>query len=114
MPRGAAASATRARSSSLINAPVGLPGELRMPPRVRGPNAAMIQAYDINAACSGYLYALQAAYDYLQSTPDGRVYLKREEECVAACACAPVMTVNGHYHERLTIESVDEILDGLE
>ncbi len=49
-----------------------------------------------------------------ESTPDGRVYLKREEECVAACACAPVMTVNGHYHERLTAQSVDEILDGLE
>jgi NADH-quinone oxidoreductase subunit E len=49
-----------------------------------------------------------------ESTPDGRVYLKREEECVAACACAPVMTVNGHYHERLTTTSVDEILDGLE
>ena len=49
-----------------------------------------------------------------ESTADGRVYLKCEEECVAACAAAPVMTVNGHYHERLTIESIDEILDGLE
>ena len=48
-----------------------------------------------------------------ESTPDGRVYLKREEECIAACACAPAMTVNGHYHERLTIEKIDEILDGL-
>ncbi|MDE2154616.1 MAG: NADH-quinone oxidoreductase subunit NuoE [Xanthomonadaceae bacterium] len=48
-----------------------------------------------------------------ESTPDGRVYLKREEECIAACVCAPVMTVNGHYHERLTTEKVDEILDGL-
>ncbi len=34
---------------------------------------AMMQAFDVNAACSGYLYALQAAYDYLQSRPDGRV-----------------------------------------
>lgn len=49
-----------------------------------------------------------------ESTPDGRVYLKQEEECIAACACAPVMTVNGHYHEHLTEASVDEILDGLE
>ena len=48
-----------------------------------------------------------------ESTADGRVYLKREEECIAACACAPAMTVNGHYHERLTTEKVDEILDGL-
>lgn len=48
-----------------------------------------------------------------ESTPDGRVYLKREEECLAACACAPMMVVNGHYHEKLTTAKVDEILDGL-
>lgn len=48
-----------------------------------------------------------------ESTPDGRLYLKREEECLAACACAPMMVVNGHYHEKLTTASVDEILDGL-
>ena len=48
-----------------------------------------------------------------ESTPDGRVYLKREEECIAACASAPMMIVNGHYHERLTAQKVDEILDGL-
>jgi len=29
-------------------------------------------AYDINAACSGYLYALDAVYNHLQSDPDGR------------------------------------------
>jgi NADH-quinone oxidoreductase subunit E len=49
-----------------------------------------------------------------ESTPDGRVYLKREEECLAACAGAPMMVVDGHYHERLTPESIDQILDGLE
>ncbi|WP_049620878.1 NADH-quinone oxidoreductase subunit NuoE [Frateuria defendens] len=49
-----------------------------------------------------------------ESTPDGRVYLKNEQECIAACAGGPAMTVNGHYHERLTIEKIDEILDGLE
>jgi NADH-quinone oxidoreductase subunit E len=48
-----------------------------------------------------------------ESTADGRIYLKREEECLAACACAPMMVVNGHYHEKLTPKSVDEILDGL-
>ncbi|MCO6456718.1 MAG: beta-ketoacyl-ACP synthase 3 [Pirellulaceae bacterium] len=40
---------------------------------------AMLQAYDINAACSGYLYALQAGYDYLQSTPHGRVLVVTAE-----------------------------------
>jgi NADH-quinone oxidoreductase subunit E len=49
-----------------------------------------------------------------ESTPDGRVFLKNEEECLAACVGAPMMTVNGHYHENLTIEKIDQILDGLE
>jgi 2-oxoisovalerate dehydrogenase E1 component len=31
------------------------------------------QAHDVNAACTGYLYALQQAYDILQSNPDARV-----------------------------------------
>lgn len=48
-----------------------------------------------------------------ESTTDGRIYLKQEEECLAACAGAPMMVVNGHYHEKLTTESVDAILDGL-
>jgi NADH-quinone oxidoreductase subunit E len=48
-----------------------------------------------------------------ESTADGRVYLKPEEECLAACAGAPMMVVNGHYHENLTQESVDKILDEL-
>jgi len=49
-----------------------------------------------------------------ETTPDGRVTLKIEEECVAACVGAPVMVVNGHYHENLTLEKIDQILAGLE
>ena len=48
-----------------------------------------------------------------ESTTDGRVYLKREEECLAACCGAPMMMVDHKYHENLTIDEVDEILDGL-
>ncbi|EQD62739.1 NADH:ubiquinone oxidoreductase, 24 kDa subunit, partial [mine drainage metagenome] len=48
-----------------------------------------------------------------QSTPDGRFYLKPEEECLAACAGAPMMMVDHVYYEHLTSERVDEILDGL-
>lgn len=48
------------------------------------------------------------------STPDGRIYLKREEECLAACCGAPMMMVNHKYHENLTVDQVDAILDGLE
>ena len=49
-----------------------------------------------------------------ETTADGSITLKLEEECLAACAGGPMMTVNGHYHENLTPETVDEILDGLE
>ncbi len=48
-----------------------------------------------------------------ESTADGRIYLKCEEECLAACAGGPMMQVNHVYHEKLTPEKVDEILDGL-
>ncbi|HEU4663041.1 MAG TPA: NADH-quinone oxidoreductase subunit NuoE [Dokdonella sp.] len=48
-----------------------------------------------------------------ESSADGRIYLKKEEECLAACCGAPMMVVNGHYHENLTIEKVDRILDEL-
>jgi 2-oxoisovalerate dehydrogenase E1 component len=44
-----------------------------------GKSEAMLQAYDINAACSGYLYALQSGYDYLQSAPHGRVLIVTAE-----------------------------------
>lgn len=49
-----------------------------------------------------------------ESTPDGRIYLKVEEECLAACAGGPMMQVNHKYYENLTPEKVDEILDALE
>jgi len=49
-----------------------------------------------------------------ETTPDQRITLKREEECLAACAGAPMMAVDGHYHEHLTPEKVDAILDALE
>jgi len=48
-----------------------------------------------------------------QSTPDGRIFLKREEECLAACTGAPMMMVDHVYHEHLTPETVDQILDAL-
>jgi NADH-quinone oxidoreductase subunit E len=49
-----------------------------------------------------------------ESTEDGRIYLKCEEECLAACAGGPMMQVDHVYHERLTPEKVDDILDALE
>ena len=49
-----------------------------------------------------------------ESTADGRIFLKQEEECIAACCGAPALMVNHKYHENLTTEMVDEILDGLD
>ncbi len=49
-----------------------------------------------------------------ETTADGRIYLKPEEECLAACAAGPMMQVDHVYHEKLTPEKIDEILDGLE
>ncbi len=49
-----------------------------------------------------------------ESTADGRIFLKREEECLAACCGAPMMMVDHRYHENLTTDDVDRILDELE
>ena len=49
-----------------------------------------------------------------ESTADGRIFLKREEECLAACCGAPMMMVDHKYHENLTHERVDQILDELD
>ncbi len=48
-----------------------------------------------------------------ESTADGRIFLKQEEECLAACTGAPMMMVDHHFHEYLTPAKVDQILDEL-
>jgi NADH-quinone oxidoreductase subunit E len=48
-----------------------------------------------------------------QSTPDGRIFLKQEQECLAACTGAPMMMVDHVFHEHLTPEQLDAILDAL-
>ena len=48
-----------------------------------------------------------------ESTPDGKIYLKREEECLAACCGAPMMMLDHTYHENLTPEKVGRILEEL-
>ena len=46
-------------------------------------------------------------------TPDGKFSLK-EVECLGACVGAPMLQIGTHYHENLTPESSDKILDGLD
>jgi NADH-quinone oxidoreductase subunit E len=48
-----------------------------------------------------------------ESTTDGRILLKKEEECLAACVGAPMMMVDHIFHEHLDLAKVDAILDGL-
>ncbi len=49
-----------------------------------------------------------------ETTADKRITLIVEEECLAACCGAPMMVVDGHYHENLDTAKVDKILDGLD
>lgn len=50
--------------------------------------------------------------DINETTADGRFTLK-EVECLCACGGAPVMQVGNDYHENLTPDKVDRILEEL-
>jgi len=47
-----------------------------------------------------------------ETTPDGRISLRRVE-CLGACGAAPVLQLDGVYHERMTPEKADELLERL-
>jgi NADH:ubiquinone oxidoreductase subunit E len=47
-----------------------------------------------------------------ETTPDGRITLGHEE-CLGACAYAPMMRVDDEYHEDLDAEEAKRILDAL-
>jgi NADH-quinone oxidoreductase subunit E len=48
-----------------------------------------------------------------ETTPDGKFSLE-EVECLGACGNAPAMSLNDIYHENLTVDKIENILDGLE
>jgi len=48
-----------------------------------------------------------------ETTADGRITIK-EVECLGACGGAPMMQVNKDYHEFLTAEKIDRILEELD
>ncbi len=48
------------------------------------------------------------------STADGRIFLKKEEECLAACTGAPMMMVNHTYYENVTPEEANRIVGNLD
>jgi NADH-quinone oxidoreductase subunit E len=73
-----------------------------------------------NLSCSlrGSRTLLQQLEEHLgvrpgETTEDGRITLGHEE-CLGACAYAPVMRVDETYHEDLDLEQAKKILDELE
>ncbi|HYK49327.1 MAG TPA: NAD(P)H-dependent oxidoreductase subunit E [Terriglobales bacterium] len=47
-----------------------------------------------------------------QTTPDGTFTLE-EVECIGACSWAPAVQVNYDFHENLTVEKLDKVLEEL-
>lgn len=45
-----------------------------------------------------------------ETTPDGRFTL-RLVECLGSCGTAPMLQIGEHYHENLTIEKVDALIE---
>ncbi len=50
--------------------------------------------------------------DNKESTPDGVFHLE-EVECIGACSWAPALMLNYDFHENLTAEKIDELIDGI-
>jgi NADH-quinone oxidoreductase subunit E len=46
------------------------------------------------------------------ASPDGRIFLGHEE-CLGACAYAPMMRIDSEYHEDLDLEKAKTLLDSL-
>lgn len=73
--------------------------------------------------CTNVSCMLRGAYDLVghcekklgiktgETTADGKFTLS-EEECLGSCGTAPAMMVNDDYHEDLTIERINQILEG--
>ncbi len=73
--------------------------------------------------CTNVSCMLRGAYDLVthcekklqiktgETTVDGKFTLS-EEECLGACGTAPAMMVNDDYHENLSIERINQILEG--
>jgi NADH-quinone oxidoreductase subunit E len=47
-----------------------------------------------------------------QSTADGMFFVE-EVECIGACSWAPAMMMNYEFHENLTTEKIDKLIEGL-
>ena len=59
----------------------------------------------------GWIHA-KASIATGQTTPDG-LFTLSQVECLGSCGTAPMMQVNDEYHENLTTEKVDRLLESL-
>ena len=48
--------------------------------------------------------------DHKQTTPDG-LFTLEEVECIGACSWAPAIQVNYDFHEQLTVEKLDKVIE---
>jgi NADH-quinone oxidoreductase subunit E len=53
---------------------------------------------------------LRLGIGHKQTTPDG-IFSLEEVECIGACSWAPAVQVNYDFHENLTPERMDEVLE---
>jgi len=56
-------------------------------------------------------FGLDAHKHGLQTTADGRFSVEFVE-CIASCGTAPVMAMNEDFHENVSIDGVDQIVEG--
>ena len=74
----------------------------------RNVSCSMRGAERVIAACESKL-----GVSVGETTPDGRITLSTVE-CLGSCGTAPVMMVNENYVENVSVESLDQLLAGLE
>lgn len=48
-----------------------------------------------------------------ETTSDGLFTYNRQGECLAACGTAPIVQLNEEYHENMTPEKLDNLIEGL-
>lgn len=74
--------------------------------------------------CTNVACCLRGAYDLVEhcekklgikvgETTQDRKFTLVEEECLGACGTAPAMMINDDYHENLTAQSLDKVLESL-
>lgn len=68
---------------------------------------------ELRGACTAANYIKEKLQiDFNQTTPDGKFTLK-EVECLGACINAPVCQIGHDYHENLTREKIDTLIETL-